>query len=70
MMSSGEETVTINDMSVSVQMKKFCLDDKIQKPVIDKLLDSGFDSLPAFISENSSWLVQVNSAYNKVTQKQ
>ena len=54
MMSSGEETVTINDMSVSVQMKKFCLDDKIQKPVIDKLLDSGFDSLPAFISENSS----------------
>ena len=34
-MGSAEETVTINDMSGSVQTKKFCLDDKIQKPVID-----------------------------------
>lgn len=46
-MSSAEETVTINDLSASDQMIKFCLDNIIQKPVIDELLDRGFDSLPA-----------------------
>ena len=46
-MGSAEETVTINDLSVSHKMIKFCLDNNIQKPVIDELLDRGFDSLPA-----------------------
>ena len=47
MMGSGEQTLTIDDMSASNQMIKFCLDNNIQKSVIDELLDRGFDSLPA-----------------------
>ena len=47
MMGSEEQTITVADLSASDQMIKFCLDNNIQKTVIDELLDRGFDSIPA-----------------------
>ena len=40
-------TAKVTEMSAADQMIKFCLDNNIQRAVIDELVDSGFDSLPA-----------------------
>ena len=38
---------SVSDMSPADQMKKFCLDNNIQRGVIDELLDRGCDSIQA-----------------------
>ena len=48
-MAESEPTGTgsVSDMSPADQMIKFCLDNNIQRGVIDELLDRGFDSIQA-----------------------
>ena len=46
-------TATVTEMSAADQMIKFCLDNNIQRAVIDELLDGGFDSLPVLSLMNS-----------------
>ncbi|MEW8544995.1 MAG: hypothetical protein AB2693_15835, partial [Candidatus Thiodiazotropha sp.] len=49
-MSLGSEqtgTATVSALSPGDEVIKFCLDNKIQRPVIDELLERGFDSLQA-----------------------
>ena len=48
-MAESEPTGTgsISDMSPADQMIKFCLDNNVQRSVIDELLDRGFDSVQA-----------------------
>ena len=48
-MSENEQTdmVTVTDMSPVDQLIKFCLDNNIQRTVIEELIERGFDSLTA-----------------------
>ena len=39
--------ITVTTMSAEDQMIKFCLDNNVQRTVVDELLDRGFDSLTA-----------------------
>ena len=46
MLENGEnEAAAVTEMSAADQMIKFCLDNSIQRAVIDELLDHGFESL-------------------------
>ena len=46
-MAELEGTGLVADMSPSDQVIKFCLENNLQRGVIDELLDRGFDSLQA-----------------------
>ena len=48
-MSENEQTdtVTVTDMSPVDQLINFCLDNNIQRTVIEELIERGFDSLTA-----------------------
>ena len=39
--------ITVTTMSAEDQMIKFCLDNNVQRTVVDELFDRGFDSLTA-----------------------
>ena len=46
-MAELERTGLVADTSPSEQMIKFCLENNLQREVIEELLDRGFDSLQA-----------------------